>query len=566
MRVEEGVARPVQRRGRQFRLIEKIGAGAYGEVFLAEQDSGAGFVRKVALKLLHAQHSAGIDQGQRMRDEARILGHLQHRSIVAVLDLVSLGSGAGPPRWAVVMDYVPGADIEHLIAAANTLGVQVPLRATLELASELFSALDSAWNASDGAGGKLQVVHRDIKPSNVRLTPDGDLKVLDFGVARVNMAGRESETRGTGWIGTERYMAPERILCEGDGPAGDVYAAASTVLEVILGRPFGRTPVLPDRHGRFLELALTDARSRLPDIPADLAESVLQAFREALGAEPESRPDAAALRERFDLLSRQAPGDSLSKFSRNFVPGVAAVIGARVEAAVGVLTEGDGGSGNTFVPEADDPKPSRTPAGVARVTGAPAPRRVARDPTSAGDNRLRYLVIGASVLIPVLAAAAALFAFVGIASTGLVASFMQEQSTIEAPAPLSPVPIPATPVAAPVEPELEPIPAPVQKPVAPVSQPSEVAAPNAPIPVAAPGPAAATVSKAKVSVAEASSVTVRCGSVTANGTTSALIRSFPAGNCTVDALIGASTYTARVAITAETTVRCVLVAGNLKCS
>ena len=134
--------RPAQ--GRRFHLLEVVGAGAFGEVYLAEQDSGAGFRRKVALKLLHADVEKIPDAGRRMRDEARILGRLSHRHIVTVLDLVKLGE-----RWAVVMDYVPGADLEEVVKGLASLHRPMPPGAALEVGAAILRALDAAYRAED---------------------------------------------------------------------------------------------------------------------------------------------------------------------------------------------------------------------------------------------------------------------------------------------------------------------------------------------------------------------------------------------------------------------------------
>ena len=191
----------MSQRGRKFFVTERLGSGAYGSVYLAEQDSVAGFRRRVALKLLHQHHSEEKEAGKRMRDEARILGRLSHRNIVTVLDLVRLQD-----RWAVVMDYVQGIDLERLTRAMADLNEPFPPGAALEIGAAIGDALHAAWIAADGQGRVLEVIHRDIKPSNILLTSDGEVKVLDFGVARVNLESREGKTGFR--VGTERYMAP----------------------------------------------------------------------------------------------------------------------------------------------------------------------------------------------------------------------------------------------------------------------------------------------------------------------------------------------------------------------
>lgn len=352
--------------GRRFHLQQRIGSGAFGEVFLAEQDSGAGFRKRVAIKLLHARLEGTADAGRRFRDEARILGRLSHRHIVTVLDLVQLDE-----RWAVIMDYVPGADLEHVLDSLEKEDGRFPVPAALEAASAICAALDAAFHAPDGSGSTLGVVHRDIKPSNVRLTRDGEIKVLDFGVASVNMETREAET-GLHRMGTERYMAPERIVGEDSGTAGDMYAVGTTLAELLLGEPIGRSPVLPDRHERFVDEVMVKLEDRL-DGPEEVVAAILASLRSSLSSETEDRPAAAFWCEQLARQARAYPGETLSVFSRRYVDHVSAALGQQAQTVSGILSEGtlpgDGMSlavgsrslgAETFVP--DDLPPETAPA------------------------------------------------------------------------------------------------------------------------------------------------------------------------------------------------------------
>ena len=212
--------------GRRFELHERIGVGAFGEVYLATVKSTAGFSRKVALKLLHPARFGDDDATRRIRDEARVLGRLHHPNIVTVLDLVRLEH-----QWAVVMEYVEGADLERTLQALTRAGRAFPPAAALELVADVADALDAAYNAEGGRGRPLRVVHRDIKPANIRLTPNGDVKILDFGIAR-GRNRREAET-GSYVIGTQRYMAPERIAGADYSFDSDVWSLGLTLVEAV---------------------------------------------------------------------------------------------------------------------------------------------------------------------------------------------------------------------------------------------------------------------------------------------------------------------------------------------
>lgn len=539
--------------GRRFHLIEVVGAGAFGEVYLAEQESGPGFRRKVAIKLLHGELQGMRDAGRRMRDEARILGRLSHPNIVTVLDLVKLSD-----QWAVIMDYVPGADLEQLIDALLAAEERMPPAAALEIGAAVCSALDAAFTSDDGAGGSLGVIHRDIKPSNVRITKHGDVKVLDFGVARVDMDTREAQTRKTGWIGTERYMSPERILCSGDGPAGDVYAAAATLVELLLRRPLGRTPVLDEPHTAFVEEALDEVCQILGGGAA--AEDVVDLLGEALATEPDGRPDAGILARQLEQLSRTVEGEHLAAFCRRFLPEVDRLLGREAQPASGVLSVGRSSSGPTLMVEPGGPPTTQ----VGEASTFDTTSISAAPPEEQADSRRR----GGALL---LAVAGALAGLTGVALVGAAVAVSLSSSPAPTP-PVTPVEaavVAPAPVPAPVEPERAPVdPEPAVVAVeAPAPAPVLPAARPAPRPAPTPAPAASTgprVKKALFVATDAASLEVRCGDVAASGTASARITNFPAGICAVDVVYLGASHSTEVRVERPREVRC-RVDGALVC-
>jgi len=336
--------------GRRFKLLRRLGAGAHGEVYLAEQESQAGFRRRVALKLLRPELGHHDQAARRMRDEARILGRLSHRHIVGVSDLVRVED-----RWAVVMDYVPGADLERVLEGLEAAGEAFPPRAAIDVAIAILRALHAAWIVDNGAGAPLKLIHRDIKPSNVLLAEDGALKVLDFGVARVDLGTREAET-GAVRPGTLRYMAPERLLGEEEAPSGDVYATAVSVFELLIGEPLGRTPIVEPKHGAYIQDAADRAKARAPDNAA-LAQAVDILARGML-AEPEERPSAEELARDLVAVVGQLPGEDISTFGTRFLPRLHDLLGETSEPVNGTLRESSSSSSATFLPDADPGAPS----------------------------------------------------------------------------------------------------------------------------------------------------------------------------------------------------------------
>ncbi|MCA9570598.1 MAG: serine/threonine protein kinase, partial [Myxococcales bacterium] len=182
---------------RQFSIDRCLGSGGFGEVYLATMRSPGGVESEVALKVLHRGLDPRSQPIQRLRDEARLLGTLNHPAVLKVHDLVLLDG-----RIALVTEYVDGADLDECIRAG------LPLRATLEVIARTADALHAAYTSTGPEGVPLHLVHRDIKPSNIRVGRHADVRLLDFGIAKAADARREARTQTHAVLGSPWYMAP----------------------------------------------------------------------------------------------------------------------------------------------------------------------------------------------------------------------------------------------------------------------------------------------------------------------------------------------------------------------
>ena len=287
---------------KQFQIIDTLGKGAFGTVYRAEMTGPGGFKKSVALKVLNDNMAERGDFAERLRDEARILGLLNHRAIVRV-DGLRRWDG----RWAVVMEFVEGVDLKRVLSAGA-----VPPGAALEIVEEVASALDSAYNATEGDGRPVRLLHRDIKPSNIHLTSRGEVKVLDFGVARADFQERESETRSI-FFGSIGYMGPERM--DGiDSHEGDVYALGVVLCELLIGETLGRSWSNPQRHEQHRVAALEKLWAVCPD--RDLYELVAR----CLAYEPSHRPSARDLSRGLRTIRAHHPEPWLRDWAEATVP------------------------------------------------------------------------------------------------------------------------------------------------------------------------------------------------------------------------------------------------------
>ncbi len=312
---------------RRFELVREIGRGSFGVVYLAEMISTGGFRKQVALKVLREGVEGEEDAARQLRDEARLLGRLRHRSIVQVDDLIRLDG-----RWAVIMEHVPGHDLVEVLAALRHSGQRMPTTAALEATAQVADALYAAYSERGADGAPLRVVHRDIKPSNVRLTERGEIKVLDFGIAWSRFDTREAG--GMTRFGSLPYMAPERILGGVDLPEGDIYSLGCLLFEMLAGERLGRAALSePEQLGQKLS-AQALVRRRRPE-----ARGADDLLGEMLSFHSDDRPEADEVSRRCRELARALPGPSLDAFAADFVPRVVQWVRAEGRPASGLLSE-----------------------------------------------------------------------------------------------------------------------------------------------------------------------------------------------------------------------------------
>ncbi|MGH9576432.1 MAG: serine/threonine-protein kinase, partial [Terriglobales bacterium] len=206
-----------------YRVLEQIGSGGMGVVYRAHDER---LDRDVALKVLPGGILTDESARKRFRKEALALSRLNHPNIETVHDF-DTQDGVD----FLVMEHIPGITLDQKLAAGA-----LPEKEVVRLGRQLAEAL--------GAAHAEGIVHRDLKPGNLRLTPDGRLKILDFGLAKLlqpvsETAPTESlrETRGV--AGTVPYMAPEQLRDEPVDARTDVWAAGAVLYELATGRrPF----------------------------------------------------------------------------------------------------------------------------------------------------------------------------------------------------------------------------------------------------------------------------------------------------------------------------------------
>src|SRR5271154_902438 len=236
----------------KYEIQAELGQGGFGRVYRAF-DPTVG--RPVALKILMTEGNQ--DLLTRFKNEATSAGNLRHRNIVTIYDF---GEFSGRPY--LVMELLEGEDLTQTIASAKPL----TLLQKMNVMDQVADGLDCAH--SNG------VVHRDVKPANIRLLPDGTVKILDFGIARVSRDQRTRLTQQGDLIGTILYVSPEQFGGADADALCDIFAYGVTYYEFLTGQhPFGSS----DPRSVMFKITMEDPpslRSLLPECP-DSLEQVL---------------------------------------------------------------------------------------------------------------------------------------------------------------------------------------------------------------------------------------------------------------------------------------------------
>jgi eukaryotic-like serine/threonine-protein kinase len=256
----------------RYRLDSQIATGGMGVVWHATDTR---LNREVAVKVLKEEFAADDQFRSRFETEARHAAALHHANIAGVFDYDAAPAGRAP---YLVMELVPGQPLSALLSQARnderTLDPGV-VRNLLAQASDGLAAAHAAG-----------IVHRDVKPANLIVTPDGRVKVTDFGIARA--ADGVAITRTGAVMGTPQYLSPEQARGEQATPASDVYALGVVAFECLSGRrPFeGETPVAT---------TLAHLQQPVPDLPAHVPADLAVVVQRAMAKAPGDRyPDAAA--------------------------------------------------------------------------------------------------------------------------------------------------------------------------------------------------------------------------------------------------------------------------------
>lgn len=307
--------------GGRYELGELIGAGGMADVYRGYDQR---LSREVAIKVLRSDLARDPSFVVRFRKEALAAAGINHPGIVAVYD-----SGEQPAPY-IVMELVHGRTLREIIHS----GEKLPLRRSLEIGEGILAALEYSHERG--------IIHRDIKPANVMITDKGDVKVMDFGIARALDDAAATLTSTWNIVGTAQYLSPEQAVGEAADIRSDIYSTGCLLFELLTGQPpfTGETPVSIAYQHASTPPPL--ARSLNPDLPEGL--EVVLAVALAKNADERYQSAGLMLDDLYRIrdgqeITTQLPRVASKRRNRFLVAGVAVALLALLGSGAYVLSQ-----------------------------------------------------------------------------------------------------------------------------------------------------------------------------------------------------------------------------------
>jgi serine/threonine-protein kinase len=218
---------PMKRIGK-YTIIEKIGSGGMAEIYKAALKGAGGFEKVVVLKKVLPGYANNESFIRMLVQEAKLASLLHHPNIVQIYEL-----GEEDHQYYIAMEYVHGKDLLKILSQCAKLKRRLPIEAVLFIVAEVASALDHAHQATDLRGQPLGIIHRDVSPSNIIMSYDGNVKIMDFGVAKAKVQSGEKTRVGVlkGKIG---YMSPEQVMGKEIDRRSDIFSLGVILYEAIV--------------------------------------------------------------------------------------------------------------------------------------------------------------------------------------------------------------------------------------------------------------------------------------------------------------------------------------------
>jgi eukaryotic-like serine/threonine-protein kinase len=275
-----------------YRLVRQVAVGGMAEIHLAKAKGIAGFEKYVALKMIHPNFAEDEQFIDMLVDEAKIAVQLTHQNIAQTFDLGRVGD-----TYYISMEYVDGADLYKVLRRASEQDIEFPLDVCAFIAKEVATGLDYAHRKRDVTGAQLGIVHRDVSPQNVLVSYAGEVKLVDFGIAKATMKVKQT---AAGVIkGKYYYMSPEQASGGRVDSRSDIFSAGIVLYEMLTGQML----YLEEDLHRLLDMVrradIASPSKLRRGIPPQLERIVMHALAKTPPERYQSGADMASDLERF---------------------------------------------------------------------------------------------------------------------------------------------------------------------------------------------------------------------------------------------------------------------------
>jgi len=290
-----------------YTLQELIGRGGMAEIYRASMPGIGGFEKTVAIKKILPHLAEDEEFTSMLIDEARIIESLDHSNIAQVFDL-----GRRDGTYYIAMEYIHGVDLADAVKDLQRRGTALPIPHVLHITSSICAGLHFAHSKTDEEGNPLNIIHRDISPHNIRLSFAGEVKIIDFGVAKA--ADRESQTEMGVIKGKLLYMAPEQAKAEDLDGRADLFATGLCAYKMLTGTlPFDGDNEF-QIYNNILQKEIAPPQQLRPKVPDDLNRIVMKLLRR----DPDERYQEgySAKQDLDELLHEIAPGYTVNRLAR----------------------------------------------------------------------------------------------------------------------------------------------------------------------------------------------------------------------------------------------------------
>lgn len=267
----------------RYTILGKLATGGMAEVYLARQSGPSGFSKLMVLKVILPHLSEDPEFVNLFHNEAKLAAVLNHPNVVQIFDF-----GVEGDTHYMAMEYLDGLGLNKISNALEERNQRIPIPIAIRIISDACSALEYAHSLTGPEGNPLDIIHRDVSPDNILVTYSGQVKLVDFGIAKARHL--ESYTSAGALRGKYRYMAPEMIRGDRLDRRVDTYAMGVVLFRLVTGQ----LPFDGDNHAQLIDRIVNHPAPRARDLQPDLPEALERIIQKSLNKDREHRYQRAA--------------------------------------------------------------------------------------------------------------------------------------------------------------------------------------------------------------------------------------------------------------------------------